>query len=253
MRYEGTADIGEDELVSAIAAMAEKHPFYGYKKIHALLVRSGWKVNRKRIERLWRLHGFTIPPRQASGKPAEGSADNSVWKVRSEHPNCVWALDFVTDRTRDGKRFRVLNVIDEFTRECIYSHAERSIGATRVREILAQLVQKRCAPVYLRSDNGREFIAATIAEFLEDRGIQALFIEKGRPQQNGICERFNGLMRNELLNAEEFGSLLEANVLIREWVDHFNRRRPHGALGNRTPEEARLQWRAAEVVRLRSA
>jgi putative transposase len=251
MRYVEAEDGFEQRLVTAMQAMADDHPFYGYKKIWALLKREGWNVNRKRIERLWRLHGLTQPLPQASGKPAEGSAENAVWKVKAQYPNHVWALDFVTDRTRGGKRFRVLNVIDEFTREAIYSGAERSVGATRVRAILAELVRRRGAPTYLRSDNGREFIAGVLAEFLEDRGVQALFIEKGRPQQNGICERFNGLMRNELLNAEEFGSLLEANVLIHQWVDHFNCKRPHSALAHLTPREFRLQWKPADVVDLK--
>ena len=242
LRYEGSTSEFEDRLVVRMTELSEKYPFYGYKKIWALLRREGWAVNRKRVERLWRLHGLTHPPAQASGKPAEGSIDNAVWKVRAEHPNHVWAYDFVTDRTKDGKRFRVLNVVDEFTREGIFSCAERSIGATRVREVLAELVQKRGCPKYIRSDNGREFIAATIAEFLDQRGIQTLFIEKGRPQQNGICERYNGLMRTELLNAEEFGSMLEARVLIRDWVKHFNTKRPHSALGNSTPVEFRTRW-----------
>lgn len=251
MRYQASENEPERELVAAIAALAERYPFYGYKKIWALLRREGWRVNRKRVERLWRLHGFTIPKAQASGKPAEGSAENSVWKVRAEHPNHVWAYDFVSDRTVDGKPFRVLNVVDEYTREAIYSHAERSIGANRVRAVLAQLVQKRGIPVFVRSDNGREFIAATVGEFLAERGIQTLFMEKGRPQQNGICERFNGLMRTELLNAEEFGSLLEANVLIRQWVKHFNCGRPHGALGHKTPREFKNDWQPAAVVELK--
>ena len=253
IRYELTQQPEEQRLVAELHRLAREHPFYGYKKIWALLRRDGWVVNRKRVERLWRLEGLTIPPNQASGKPAEGSIDNAVWKVRAEHPNHVWALDFVTDRTKDGKRFRVLNIVDEFTRECIYSHAERSIGATRVRAVLAEVMLRRGKPTALRSDNGREFVAATVAEFLDQRGIQAWFIEKGRPQQNGICERFNGLMRTELLNAEEFGSMTEANLLIREWVDHFNRRRPHGALGHKTPTEFRLAWKAVDSTRAQTA
>lgn len=242
IRYELTQQPEEKRLVAELHRLARAHPFYGYKKIWALLRRSGWVVNRKRVERLWRLEGLTIPPNQASGKPAEGSIENAVWKVRAERPNHVWAVDFVTDRTRDGKRFRVLNIVDEYTRECIYSRAERSIGATRVRAVLAEVMLKRGRPVAIRSDNGREFVAATVTEFREQRGIQAWFIEKGRPQQNGICERFNGLMRTELLNAEEFGSMVEANLLIREWVEHFNQDRPHGALGHKTPTEFRLEW-----------
>lgn len=253
MRYELTQAPEEKVLIAELHKLSREYPFYGYKKIWALLRRDGWKVNRKRVERLWRLEGLTIPPNQASGKPAEGSIDNAVWKVPAERPNHVWALDFVTDRTKDGKRFRVLNVVDEFTRECIYSLGERSIGATRVRAVLAEIMLQRGRPEAIRSDNGREFVAATVAEFLEQRGIQQWFIEKGRPQQNGICERFNGLMRTELLNAEEFGSMTEANLLIREWVEHFNRRRPHGSLGHKTPLEFRLAWKAVDSVRAKSA
>ena len=175
IRYELTQQPEEQRLVAELHRLSREHPFYGYKKVWALLRRDGWVVNRKRVERLWRLEGLTIPPNQASGKPAEGSIDNAVWKVRAERPNHVWALDFVTDRTKDGKRFRVLNIVDEFTRECIYSHAERSIGATRVRAVLAEVMLRRGKPTALRSDNGREFVAATVAEFLEQRGIQAWF------------------------------------------------------------------------------
>jgi transposase InsO family protein len=228
--------------------LAGQHPFYGYKKIWAMLRRDGWQVNRKRVERLWRLHGLTIPPGQASGKPSEGSIENAVWRVKAEHPNHVWAYDLMTDRTKDGIRFRALNIVDEFTRECLASICERSIGATRVRSALAELTQRRGRPTYIRSDNGREFIASSVGEFLDERSITRLFIEKGRPQQNGIVERFNGLMRNELLNAEEFGSMLEARMLVRDWVHHFNTKRPHSALANSTPAEYRKRWTGAKQV-----
>lgn len=248
MRYLPQRDEFEERLVAEMKQLAGEHPFWGHKKIHQMLLRAGWKVNRKRVQRLWRLHGFTIPRPQASGKPAEGGVENAVWKRQAIHPDHIWAYDFVSDRTRDGRPLKILNIVDEFTREVIYAGAHRSIGATKVREILSTVVTQRRRPQFIRSDNGREFIAETVKEFLSLRGITPLYIEKGRPQQNGICERTNGLLRQELLNVELFGSLTEANLLISEWASFYNAKRPHGALAHMTPTEFRAQYRKADTA-----
>jgi transposase InsO family protein len=217
--------------------LAAVHPRYGYRRIWALLRGEGWRVNRKRIERLWRLEGHRVPPRrsQASGKGAQGTADNAVWNRPAAGANHVWSYDFMSGRTRDGSALRILNVVDEYTRVALGCRVDRSIGASDVVAELERLFEEHGKPQVLRSDNGREFIATSLLDWLAERGVQTAFIEKGSPQQNPFVERFNGTMRDELLNGEEFDSLLEARVLIRTWVDEYNTLRPHRGLGMMTP------------------
>jgi transposase InsO family protein len=236
-RYERLAPEYELKLVARMNELAAVHPRYGYRRIWALLRSEGWSVNRKRIERLWRLEGHRVPPRrsQASGKKAQGTADNAVWNRPAAGQNQVWSYDFMSGRTRDGAALRILNVVDEYTRVALGCRVDRSIGASDVVAELERLFAKHGRPQVLRSDNGREFIAASLLDWLGERGVQTAFIEKGSPQQNPFVERFNGTMRDELLNGEEFDSLLEARVLINNWIDEYNTLRPHRGLGMMTP------------------
>jgi putative transposase len=194
-------------------------------------------VNRKRIERLWRREGHRVPPRRsiASGKRAQGTAENAIWNRPATGPNHIWSYDFMSGRTRDGASLRILNVVDEHTRVALGCRVDRSIGANDVVHELERLFDRHGKPQVLRSDNGREFIASSLLDWLAQRGIATAFIEKGSPQQNPFVERFNGTMRDELLNGEEFDSLTEARVVIGAWVEEYNTLRPHRGLGMMTP------------------
>ncbi len=193
-----------------------------------LLRGEGWTVNRKRVERLWRLEGLRVPPRRtmASGKKAMGLAVNAIWNLASTRPNQIWSYDFMGSRLRNGGALRILNIVDEFTREALASRVDRSIGASNVQAELERLLRERGKPETLRSDNGREFIATTLVTWLAEQGVTAVFIEKGSPQQNAFVERFNGTMRDELLNGEQFDNLLEAQVVIGSWRAEYNQRDP---------------------------
>lgn len=236
-RYERVAPEYELRLVGRMDELAAAHPRYGYRRIWALLRSEGWRVNRKRVERLWRLEGHRVPPRrsQASGKKAGGSAENATWNRPATEPNHVWSYDFMSGRTRTGGSLRILNVVDEYTRVALGCRVDRSIGAGDVASELERLFAEHGKPQVLRSDNGREFIAASLLDWLAGQGVATAFIEKGSPQQNPFVERFNGTMRDELLNGEEFDSLTEARVVIAAWVVEYNTLRPHRGLGMMTP------------------
>jgi putative transposase len=235
-RYVPEPPLLEQRLVERMNELAERHPRYGYRRIWALLRSEGFQINRKRIERLWRLEGHRVPPqRKSHGQKAVGGAGSSSWALQAAKANDVWSYDFVAARTEDGLPLRILNVVDEFTRRCVGCRVERSIGARDIIEELEQLFERHGKPRLLRSDNGREFIAETLAEWLKGQGVTQVFIEKASPQQNAYVERFNGSMRDELLNGEFFRSVLEARVVINEWIDGYNTIRPHRGLGYKTP------------------
>lgn len=185
-----------------------------------------------------------MPPRRSkdSGRRAQGAASNAVWNLPAAFPNHIWSYDFVAVRSRRGASIRILNVVDEFTRVAIGAHVAPSIGARDVWRILEQLFERHGAPHMIRSDNGREFIAATVVDGLRARGITPVFIERGSPQQNPFVERFNGTMRDELLNGEEFDSVLEARVVIGRWLAEYNEHRPHRGLGMLTPAAYAAAW-----------
>lgn len=235
----------EGRLVKEMNRLAELHPRWGYRQIHRLLVEDGWVVNRKRIERLWRLEGHRVPPSKAknSGKKAGGGAENSIWNLPAVYPDHIWSFDFMSDYTVDGIPLRILNIVDEYTRRCVESYVARNIGAGRVQQVLDRLFATVGKPKIIRSDNGREFIAETLGEWLAGQGVTSAFVEKGSPAQNGICERFNGTMRRECLNAEEFHNIIEARVVIDAWAVEYNTIRPHRGLGGQTPAAFNAQAR----------
>jgi putative transposase len=236
----------ELRLVRRMNELAAVHPRYGYRRVWALLRTEGFQVNRKRVERLWRLEGHRVPPRrsQASGKRAHGTAENASWNRPASHPNDVWSYDFMSGVTRNGHSFRILNIVDEHTRLAMGCRVARSIGAGDVIAELEGLFERHGKPAVLRSDNGREFIAETLTGWLDQQGVKTAFIEKGSPQQNPFVERFNGTMRDEVLNGEEFDNLIEARVVISDWVNRYNTERPHRGLGMMTPLQYATDWRA---------
>lgn len=225
----------EEELLTArITALATTYGRYGYRLITGLLRNEGWNVNHKRVERIWRREGLKVPKKQ----PRRGRLwlnDGSCIRLRPLHRNHVWSYDFVTSRTHDGRAFRMLNILDEYTRECLDITVERKITSHRVIERLAHLFITKGIPEHIRSDNGPEFTAKAIRKWLTDLGVTTLFIEPGSPWENGYIESFNGKLRDELLNGEIFTTLLEAKVLIENWRKTYNTVRPHSSLGYRPP------------------
>jgi transposase InsO family protein len=223
-------------LVARMLELVRKHPRYGYRRIWALLRREGWRVNRKRVHRLWRQQGLKVPRKQRK-KRRLGSSANSCVRRPAEHKDHVWAWDFLHDRTSDGRPLKWFTLVDEYTRECLALEVERGMTAKAVSAVLAGVVRQRGAPAHLRSDNGPEFIAKAIRAWMCAAGLETLYIAPGAPWENGYAESFNSKVRDELLNAEEFGSLLEARVLAKEWKRDYNHVRPHSSLGYRTPAE----------------
>jgi len=220
---------------------------YGYRRITAMLQWEGWKVNHKRVERLWRREGLKVPTKQ----PKRGRLwlnDGSCVRLRPTHRDCVWAYDFVTDRTHDGRVLRMLVIVDEYTRECLAIDVGRRMNSENVLERLAFLFVTRSVPEHLRSDNGSEFTAKAVREWLAKVGVKTLFIEPGSPWENGYCESFNGKLRDELLDREIFYTLLETKVLVERWRQHYNKIRPHSSLDYRSPAPEAIAWSPPEVV-----
>jgi putative transposase len=231
-----TATEEEGRLVARMLELVRQHPRYGYRRIWALLRREGWRVNRKRVHRLWRQQGLKVPRKQRR-KRRLGSSANSCIRRPAEHKDHVWAWDFLHDRTSDGRALKWFTLVDEYTRECLALEVERGMTARAVVTVLSGVVRGRGAPAHIRSDNGPEFIAKAVRAWMAGAGLETLYIDPGAPWENGYAESFNGKVRDELLNAEEFGSVLEAKVLAQEWRRDYNRVRPHSSLRYRTPAE----------------
>ncbi|NOC46453.1 IS3 family transposase [Ruegeria sp. HKCCD7559] len=228
----GRAD--EKRLVADMIELTRQYGRYGYRRIAALLRDAGWQVNDKRVERLWRREGLKVPMKQ----PKKGRLwlnDGSCVRLRPEHRNHVWSYDFVHCRTDDGTAFRTLNVIDEYSRECLAIRVDRKLNSSDVIDVLSDLFIMRGVPSYIRSDNGPEFIAVAVQDWINAVGAKTAYIEPGSPWENGYCESFNARFRDEFLNGEVFYCLREAQILIEEWRKHYNTKRPHGALGYKPP------------------
>jgi putative transposase len=246
-RYATQPRDDEDALTATIVQPASPFGQYGYRRITALLRHAGWDVNLKRVERIWRREGLRVPQKQ----PKRGRLwmnDGSCVRLRPMYPNHVWAYDFVADRTHDGRAFRMLTVVDEFTRECLAIVVGRKLCSTDVIEALSRLFLIKGLPEHIRSDNGPEFCAKAVREWLHRFDVGPLFIEPGSPWENGYCESFNGKLRDELLNREIFYTLEEARVLIEEWRQEYNTVRPHSSLEYRAPAPETLTLRPALAV-----
>ena len=230
----------EPRLVRRMIQLASSYGRYGYRKVTALLREEGWRVNHKRVERLWRQEGLKVPQKQPKRKRLWLN-DGSCVRLRPAYTDHVWSYDFVADRTSDGRAFRMLTLIDEHSRECLSIDAARKLKSEDVLERLSDLFVRRGVPAYIRSDNGPEFTARKVREWLAKVGVKTLFIEPGSPWENGYCESFNGRLRDELLAREQFDTLLEAKVLIERWRRHYNTVRPHGSLNYRPPAPEAIQ------------
>ncbi len=233
-RYQAQVDELEPALTERIVALASQYGRYGYRRVTALLRQEGWSVNHKRVERIWRREGLKVPVKQ----PKRGRlwlTDGSTVRLQPLFANHVWSYDFMQDRTYDGASFRLLNILDEFTREALLIRVARRLTHQDVLGALSWLFLLRGVPAHIRSDNGSEFTARKVRGWLARMKVRPLFIEPGSPWENGYIESFNGKLRDELLDRELFYSLREAQVLVEEWRRHYNTRRPHSALGYRPP------------------
>jgi putative transposase len=235
----------EAALTADIIALATQYGRYGYRRITAMLWAAGWLVNVKRVERIWRREGLKVPSKQ----PKKGRLwlnDGSCIRLRPEYPNHVWSYDFVEDRTHQGRKYRMLNIIDEFTRECLAIRVNRKLNSIDVIDVLSDLFILRGIPGHIRSDNGPEFVAKAVRDWITAVGAGTAYIEPGSPWENGYIESFNSKLRDELLNGEIFYTLEEAKVVIESWRKHYNTVRPHSALGYRPPAPEAVQWPAAQ-------
>ena len=224
----------EERLVHQMTELATKYGRYGYRRITGMLRWAGWRVNHKRIERLWRREGLKVPKKQPKRRRL-WLGDGSCIRRRPEHRNHVWAYDFVADRTQDGRPLKMLTIVDEYTRECLAVHVERRMRSIDVLQVLADLFIERGAPMCIRSDNGPEFAALLIRQWLERIDVETLFIAPGSPWENNYVESFNGKLRDELLDGEIFYTLNEAKIIIGRWRREYNTIRPHSSLGYRPP------------------
>jgi transposase InsO family protein len=210
----GRAD--EAQLVEDMIALTLKFGRFGYRRIAVTLRNAGWEINDKRVERLWRREGLKVPMKQ----PKKGRLwlnDGSGVRLKADHHDHVWSYDFVHHRTEDGKAFRTLNILDEFSRECLKIRVKRRLNSTDVIDTLTDLFILRGVPKYIRSDNGPEFIAEVVRDWINPVGAKTAYIEPGSPWENGYVESFNARLRDELLNGEVFYTLKEAQIIIEMW------------------------------------
>ncbi len=240
----------EPRLLRRMVELATEYGRYGYRRVTAFLRREGFRVNHKRVERLWRREGLKVPAKQPKRRRLWLN-DGSCIRLRPAYPNHVWSYDFVMDRTRDGRPLRFLTILDEFRHECLVIDVARHIRSDDVIGRLTQLFTLHGLPAYLRSDNGPEFTARAVRQWLERVGVQTLYIAPGSPWENGYIESFNGRLRDELLNGEIFDTVLEARVICERWRCHYNTVRPHSSLGYRAPApETIVPWPGSALLRL---
>ena len=234
VRYIARQRRDEAELIKKIHKLAIRNGRYGYRRIAVLLRREGCKINRKRVHRIWKAEGLSLPLRRPRRRRV-GPVGEIVNKA--EYPNHVWSYDFVEDRTERGGKLRILAIIDEYTRECLAIRIAPSIPALAVVGVLEWLFLTRGVPKFLRSDNGPEFVARAVCQWLKESGCQTLFINPGSPWENGYIESFFDKLRDECLNREVFRNGREARAIVENWRQEYNNYRPHSSLDYQTPEE----------------
>jgi putative transposase len=230
----GKESVESRRLRKEIVSISRKKPRYGYRRITAVLKRDGWEVNAKRVQRIRRQEGLGVRKRQRRMKRLGVS---TAERRAATKANDVWSWDFVEDQTERGTRIRILTLIDEFTRRCLAVHVDWSIRAVDVITAVEAAFERYGRPEHLRSDNGPEFIAKAVQDWLGDSGIGTLYITPGSPWENPHIESFHDKLRDECLNREVFGSLLEAQIILEQWRNEYNDERPHSSLGYRTPTE----------------
>lgn len=233
----------DERLAARLREIAGEHPRWGWKTAHQILLREGWAINRKRTRRIWRQEGLRRPVRTRKRRRC---STGQARRLRATHANQVWALDFQFDETSDRRRIKLCNIVDEHTREALAIRVDRRCTAEDVIGMIEELRDQRGAPEYLRSDNGPEFIAWALRDYCRMTLMRTSYIEPGSPWENPFVESFNGRLRDELLNIEEFASVTEARVIIEDWRNEYNTYRPHSALNGLTPAEYATRGRENE-------
>lgn len=236
----------DGELGDKLRLIARTHTRYGYRRATALIKQEGEDVNPKRVYRLWRKEGLSLPRR----RPRKRVRTISLRPLTATRANQVWAYDFVFDSCANGQKLKMLTIVDEYTRECLAVEVDGRINSPRVIEVLARLMSLRGQPEYVRSDNGPEFVSKAIKQWLSSSGVKAAYIEGGKPWQNGLNESFNGKLRDECLNLEWFSNRAEAKVVIEQWRKHYNEQRPHSSLGYKTPAQFRAEQTGMGAISL---
>jgi len=235
-RYERKPSGDEAQLVARIHELVRQHPRFGYRRITAMLKREGFDAGLDRVYRLWRREGLKVP-KKPTKKRRLGSSANGCVRQRVERRNQVWAWDFIFDRTSNGTSLKWLSVVDEFTRECLCLKVSRRMTSRDIIEVLGGLFKAHGVPEHIRSDNGPEFIAKALREWLERSSVGPLYIKPGSPWENGYAESFHSKVRDEFLGCEVFESQRAATALGASWRRQYNEVRPHSSLGYRTPAE----------------
>ena len=246
-RHEPKRADDDAALRAALRRFSKERPRWGYRRAHHRLREDGWEVNRKRVQRLWREEGLRVPQRKRKRRRL-GDSTVPAARLRAERPNHVWAFDFQFDQTADGRALKLLNVVDEFTRESLAMLVARSIDADTAVSVLEALAAERGAPELLRCDNGPEMTGHALRDWCEQSKAGTAFIEPGSPWQNPFVESFHSRVRDELLDVEEFSCLAEARVVISDWREDYNWRRPHSSLGMKAPAVFAAEWATNEKL-----
>lgn len=245
MRYQGVPR-DDDALRLDLIRLAKQYGRYGYRMIAELLRAEGWHLNHKKVERLWREEGLQLPARHKKRKRIYHK-DASVIRLRPKYPNHIWAIDFVHDKLSNGRPYKILTVMDEYTRQAFTVHVGTKLGSAEVLEALYPLIIKHGKPEHIRSDNGPEFVSETFQTWLKRVGIEPIHIYPGSPWENGYNERFNGTLRNEILNANWFQTTCQAQATINRWIKEYNHIRPHQSLGMRPPIPETTTLKLAQI------
>jgi putative transposase len=244
-RHEPKTAADDAALRGELRKFSKERPRWGYRRAHHRLREDGWEVNRKRVQRLWREEGLRVPQRRRKRRRL-GDSTVPAQRLRAERPNHVWAFDFQFDQTADGRALKLLNVVDEFTRESLAMLVARSIDADTAVSVLGALAAERGAPELLRCDNGPEMTGHALRDWCEQSKAGTAFIEPGSPWQNPFVESFHSRVRDELLDVEAFSCLAEARVVISDWQQDYNWRRPHSSLGMKAPAVFAAEWATKE-------
>jgi putative transposase len=233
----------DEAVIQRLRAIAAKNKRFGYRRAHWELNQQQ-VINHKRVQRLWQQAGLQLP-KPARRRPPTAEPDRSP--LQAEYANHVWTYDFMEDSTADGRKVRLLTLLDEFTRECLAIEAARSFPSAKVLPVMARVFAERGRPAFIRSDNGSEFIAQDLCAWFYRQAIDTHHIDPASPWQNGYAESFNGHFRDECLNLEDFASVLECRVVTAAWRLYYNDQRPHSSLDYLTPTAFRCQWEATHA------
>ena len=234
-RYKPRLPDKDKPVIKELLDLHVKHPRYGYRRITILLRQDDWLINFKRVYRLWCQEGLKVPRKQHKKRRGDGSSENACHRKRSEHYNHIWSYDFVTERLENGRKVRLLVVIDEFTRECLALDVAQSFKGKDVVDVLRYLFAVRGCPKYIRSDNGPEFVSNAVVKWLKKTGVDTLYIAPGSPWENGYVESFNSRLRDEFLNRELFLHIDELRYVADRWRMDYNHYRPHSSLDYMSP------------------